>query len=330
MSLAQMVEDILDVSRVVSGKMRLHMQPVELPLVVHDAVATIMPAAEAKDIRVSTTLDAQVDPVSGDPDRLRQIIWNLLSNAVKFTPKHGRIQVRLERVNSSVEIVVSDTGIGIRPDFLPHIFERFRQADSGTTRVHGGLGLGLAIVRHIVELHRGQVRAESGGEGKGARFVVTLPLQSAEGRVLSIADALPPSLPRPTGLPSLHGIRVLVVDDDADARELLTSVLARSGAVVTAAASAAEALRALDAVWPDVILSDISMPDEDGYQFIRKVRLVERLRGGTVPAIALTANARIEDRARALAAGYQRHMAKPVDPAVLAQEIARIHARATA
>jgi PAS domain S-box-containing protein len=322
-SLSKMVEDILDVSRVVSGKMRLNMQPVDLPLVVHDAVATVMPAADAKHIRVETTVDPQVGAVSGDPDRLRQIVWNLLSNAVKFTPKQGRIQVRVERVNSSVEIVVSDTGTGIRPDFLPHIFERFRQADSGANREHTGLGLGLAIVRNLVELHGGTVHATSGGEGRGATFRVRLPLrivhpdwQPESGRVHPRQEesAPPPAL---AGLSSLDGTHVLAVDDDRDALRLLKEVLEAAGATVTTATSSRAVLEIVATDRPDVLIADVGLPLMDGYELIRQLRTSPLTAVRDIPAAALTAYARSEDRARALQSGFEMHLAKPIDPAEL-------------
>jgi signal transduction histidine kinase/CheY-like chemotaxis protein len=322
-SLSKMIEDILDVSRVVSGKMRLNMQPVELPLVVHDAVATIAPAAEAKHIRLETTADPQVGAVSGDPDRLRQIMWNLLSNAVKFTPKHGRIQVRLERVNSSVEIVVSDTGIGIRPDFLPHIFERFRQADSGMSREHAGLGLGLAIVRNLVELHGGTVYASSGGEGAGATFRVRLPLrivhpdwQPEAPRVhpRQGESAAPPTL---ADLPDLSDTHVLAVDDDPDALKLLKEILEAVGATVTTATSSRAALEIVATDRPDVLVTDLGMPSMDGFELIQQLRTSTLTAARDIPAAALTAYARSEDRARALKSGFEMHLAKPIDPAEL-------------
>ena len=322
-SLSKMVEDILDVSRVVSGKMRLNMQPVELPLVVHDAVATVTPAAEAKHIRLETAVDPQVGAVSGDPDRLRQIVWNLLSNAVKFTPKEGRIQVRLERVNSSVEIVVSDTGIGIRPDFLPHIFERFRQADSGASREHAGLGLGLAIVRNLVELHGGTVYATSGGDGQGATFRVRLPLrivhpdwQPEAGRVHPRQEQSgpPPSL---EDLPNLSDTHVLAVDDDPDALKLLKEILEAVGATVTTAASSRAALQIVATDRPDVLVADLGMPLMDGFELIQQLRTSNVTAVRDIPAAALTAYARSEDRAKALKSGFEMHLAKPIDPAEL-------------
>jgi PAS domain S-box-containing protein len=321
-SLTKMVEDILDVSRVVSGKMRLNMQPVELPLVVHDAVATVMPAAEAKHIRLDTTLDPQVGAVSGDPDRLRQIVWNLLSNAVKFTPKAGRIQVRLERVNSSVEIVVSDTGIGILPDFLPHIFERFRQADSGSARQHAGLGLGLAIVRNLVELHGGTVSAASGGEGQGATFRVRLPLRIVHPEWQPQPDRVHPqhgesSPPSLADLPSLADTHVLAVDDDPDALRLLKEILEAVGATVTTATSGRAALEIMAMDRPDVLVADLGMPLMDGFELIQQLRTSGIAAVRDIPAAALTAYARSEDRAKALKSGFEMHLTKPIDPAEL-------------
>jgi len=323
-ALTQMVEDILDVSRVVSGKMRLNMQPVELPMVVHEAIATVAPAAEAKDIRVETTIDPQVGPVSGDPDRLRQIVWNLMSNAVKFTPKHGRIQVRIERVNSSVEIVVSDTGMGIAPDFLPHIFERFRQADSGPTREHAGLGLGLAIVRNLVELHGGTVYATSGGPGEGATFRVRLPLRIVHPDSQPEPRRVHPRQPEPAslvGLPRLNGTHVLAVDDDADALGLLREMLEAVGASVTTATSGHAALDILEADPPDVLVADLGMPQMDGFELVRRLRASDDAAVRDIPAAALTAYARSEDRTKALQGGFEIHLAKPIDPAELVSAV---------
>jgi PAS domain S-box-containing protein len=334
-SLTRMVEDILDVSRVVSGKMRLNMQPVELPLVLHDAVATVMPAAEAKHIRLETTVDPQVGAVSGDPDRLRQVVWNLLSNAVKFTPKHGRIQVRLERVNSSVEIVVSDTGIGIRPNFLPHIFERFRQADSGATREHAGLGLGLAIVRNLVELHGGTVYATSGGEGHGATFRVRLPLRIVHPDWRPEPERVHPrdgeSTPPPSlaDLPSLSGTHVLAVDDDPDALRLLKEILEAVGATVTTAGSGRIALEIVATDRPDVLVADLGMPLMDGFELIRRLRTSDVAAARAIPAAALTAYARSEDRAKALKSGFEMHLAKPIDPAELIAAVKALARRRT-
>jgi PAS domain S-box-containing protein len=322
-ALTKMVEDILDVSRVVSGKMRLNMQPVELPVVMHDAVATVAPAAEAKHIRLETTVDPQVGAVSGDPDRLRQIVWNLLSNAVKFTPKNGRVQVRLERVNSSVEIVVSDTGIGIRSDFLPHIFEQFRQGDSGANREHAGLGLGLAIVRNLVELHGGTVYATSGGEGQGATFRVRLPLRIVHPDWQTEAPRVHPRhgesapLPSLADLPNLSDTHVLAVDDDPDALRLLKEVLEAVGATVTTASSSHAALEVASTDRPDVLVADLGMPLMDGFELIQRLRDSDVTAVRDIPAAALTAYARSEDRAKALKSGFEMHLAKPIDPAEL-------------
>jgi PAS domain S-box-containing protein len=322
-SLTQIVEDVLDVSRIVTGKIRLDVQPVELPLVIHNAVATVQPAADAKGIRLQTIVDPRVGPVSGDPDRLQQVAWNLLSNAVKFTPRQGRVQTRLERVNSHVEIVISDTGAGIAPEFLPHVFERFRQAESGTTRKTGGLGLGLSIVRHIVEMHGGTVAASSDGEGRGATFRVRLPLMIVdpqgmkESRVHPRTEHLAPLV----GLGDLTGVRVLAIDDDAEALTLLRIVLEAAGAEVAARASAVTALEQIEAIDPDVMVVDLGMPELDGFEFI------ERLRGSPnpairdIPAAALTAFARTEDRTRAMRSGFEMHLAKPIDPGELVASV---------
>jgi CheY-like chemotaxis protein len=265
-------------------------------------------------------MDTGVVSVAGDPERLQQVVWNLLSNAIKFTPKGGKVQVRLERINSHIEIAVSDTGIGIKPEFLPHVFERFRQADQKTTRRHGGLGLGLAIVRHLVELHGGTVEADSTGEGQGTTFVVKLPIVSVyqkdnlAGRVHPAARDTLPTYECPE---RLEGLKVLVVDDETDTRELLRVGVGQCGAEVVTAGSAQEALEVIAEESPDLLISDIGMPGEDGYELIRKVRALPVGRGRKIPAIALTAYARTEDRMRALRAGYQSHIAKPVELAEL-------------
>jgi signal transduction histidine kinase len=327
----QLIDDLLDISRIAAGRMRLDVQPVDLQVVVQAALDVVQPAAAAKEIRLESVLDPRVVGATGDPGRLQQVVWNLLVNAVKFTPKGGRVQVHLQRVNSHVEIVVSDTGQGIRPELLPHLFERFRQADSSSTRAHAGLGIGLALVRHLVELHGGTVRAESSGEGQGARFTVRLPLAAtallarpeSETRVHPTAGTAAPAM---TG-PSLKGVRVLVVDDDRDSLDLLAKVVAGTGGDVRTAASGAEGIRVLQEWRPDVLVSDIGMPGEDGYGFIRRVRALDRSRGGRTPAIALTAYGRMEDRVRTLSAGYQMHVPKPVDPAELATIIASLAGR---
>jgi len=318
--MTQLIDDLLDVSRIVTGKLRLDIGLVDLASVVRAAVDAVRPAAEAKRVGVECALDAEVGAISGDAARLQQVVWNLLSNAIKFTPKGGCVRVRLDAEAARARITVDDTGTGITAGFLPHIFERFRQADSTTTRVHGGLGIGLGIVRQLVELHGGRVRAESPGEGRGSTFTVTLPLATAghECEPQPIADA---KLDPP---PTLAGLRVLLVDDQVGAREAVTAVLEQCGARVAVAASSAEALEALARFRPDVLLSDVGMPEEDGYALIRKVRALPSEDGGRVPAAALTAYARVEDRRRALLAGYQAHVPKPVAPAELVAVITHL------
>ena len=326
----QLIEDLLDMSRIVSGKIRLDVQQVDVGDVIKAAVASIRHSADAKDIRLQVVLDPLAGPVRGDPARLQQCFWNLLSNAVKFTPKQGRIQVTLERVNSHLEICVVDNGQGISPDFLPHLFERFRQADASTTRRHGGLGLGLSIVKHLVELHGGMVRAKSAGEGKGATFCIELPLMVVHSREQPIARAHPRSAAHADlqmDHPSLKGVTVLAVDDEADARQLIKRVLEDCGARVLVAASSEEALELLEQDRPNMIISDIGMPGEDGYAFIGKVRSLSDKEGGNIPAAALTAFARSEDRTRALRAGFQTHVSKPVEPAELAAVVASLTSR---
>jgi PAS domain S-box-containing protein len=322
---AQLIDDLLDVSRIVSGQMRLDVRPLDLTHVVEAAVESIRPAAEAKQIRLARRLDPQAGPVVGDPQRLQQVVWNLLSNAVKFTPRGGQVEVCLERVSSSIEIVVADTGPGISPEFLPYVFDRFRQLDSSSTRKQGGLGLGLAIVRHLTELHGGEVLVKSPDDGQGSTFVVRLPLS-----VVHLEDSdWKRSHPREGAgaagqeeTPDLRGIRVLVVDDEADARETLRQILSHCGAEVRTAASALEALEALGGYRPDVLLSDIGMPEQDGYALIRQVRMLPPEQGGRTPAAALTAFARGEDRRRALLAGFQTHLAKPIEIRELAAVVA--------
>ena len=324
MSLTQMVDDVLDVSRIVSGKMRLNVQPVDLPLVLQDAIATVTPAADAKRLHIHMVIDPQIGTVSGDPARLQQVVWNLLSNAVKFTPKGGHVQVRLERVNSSVEIVVSDTGVGIPADFLPHIFERFRQADSGTARQRGGLGLGLAIASNLVDMHGGTIRATSGGEGQGATFHVRLPLMAVQPASPAEEARVHPRQERPaslSALASLAGTHVLAVDDDPDAQWLLKEILEAAGARVTTASSAAAAFDAIQEARPDVIVADLGMPIVDGYELIKRLRQASDGSLRAIPAAALTAYARSEDRAKALESGFEMHLSKPIDPAELVASI---------
>jgi signal transduction histidine kinase/ActR/RegA family two-component response regulator len=327
----QLIEDLLDMSRIISGKMRLDIQSVDPGAVVEAAIETVRPAAEAKGIRLSTLLDPGAGSVNGDPSRLQQVVWNLLSNAIKFTARDGRVQVVLERVNSHIEIAVGDTGVGIKPEFLPHVFDRFRQEKAAPTRSATGLGLGLSIVKHLVELHGGSVRAISAGEGQGATFTVCLPLTVVQrdgelGRRLhprGMSGSAP--LFRP---PDLSGIKVLVVDDQPDARDMIKRVLEDCEADVTTAASAAEAVRAVEAGRPDVLVSDIGMPDVDGYELLRRIRALDSPSGGHLPAIALTAFARSEDRTRALRAGFLAHVAKPVEPSELLATVASMVGRA--
>jgi PAS domain S-box-containing protein len=333
---SQLIDDLLDVSRIISGKMRLDVQSTDLAAVIDAAVEAIRPAAEAKKLQVRRVLDPFAGPVSGDPVRLQQVVWNLLSNAVKFTPKEGKVEVRLERVNSHIEILVADNGAGISPEFLPYVFDRFRQLDASTTRRHGGLGLGLAIVRHLVELHGGTVRVKSPGEGEGSTFIVALPLSiahltPAEGlRVHPVAEVEDGDPCAEDSNLDLKGIRVLVVDDEPDARETLRQILEHCNAEVETVSSAAEAVKRVESWRPDVLLSDIGMPGEDGYELIRRVRELPPDRGGRTPAAALTAFARGEDRRRALRAGFQMHLAKPVEIQELATVVASLaHGLAT-
>ncbi|HKA57463.1 MAG TPA: PAS domain S-box protein [Gemmatimonadales bacterium] len=313
-----LIDELLDLSRILAGRVTLDVQPLMLIDIVQGVVESAEPAARTKGIRLEKILDPQAGPVSGDPVRLQQIVSNLVSNAIKFTLRGGRVQVLLERVNSHIELTVSDTGIGIAPSFLPQVFDRFSQEDSSASRVHGGLGLGLAIAKQLVELHGGILRAKSAGEGRGASFIVNLPLivaapQRESDRFHPTHSAAPEAQ---TPLPKLDGVRVLVVDDERDARDLIRRVLEEHGAVVSAVASGREALRALAAEPPDVLLSDVGMPGMDGYQFMRSVRASDS-DYRRVPAIALTAFARSEDRKKALLAGYQSHLAKPFDIAEL-------------
>jgi signal transduction histidine kinase/ActR/RegA family two-component response regulator len=326
----QLVNDLLDVSRAISGKLRLDVRTVDLSAVVASAIDSIQPAAEAKGIRLQPVLDPNAGPVVGDSDRLQQIVWNLLANAVKFTAKGGRVQVRLERVNSHVELIVSDTGSGIATEFLPYVFDRFRQAQTGTTRQHTGLGLGLAIVRHLAELHGGSVRAESEGLGQGSTFRVMLPLTIARHDAQDSSRSHPTASDRPP-VPlgrRLDTLRVLVVDDEPEARDLFSVVLENAGADVRAAASARDALVLIHAWSPDVLVSDIEMPQEDGYALIRNVRELDQF--DDMVAIAITAHARPEDRVRAIEAGFAWHLQKPVEPVELVSVIAALSAGETA
>ena len=315
----RLIDDLLDLSRILAGKVRLDLQQVSMLDVARSAIESAEPGARAKDIRLKAILDPHPAPVSADTGRMQQVVWNLLSNAIKFTPKGGQIQVVLQRVNSSIELSVSDTGIGIPESFLPQVFDRFSQKDASTTRSHGGLGLGLAISKQLVELHGGSIRASSQGEGQGATFFVQLPLSIMQ-LGADVAERAHPTQEASAGeepaLPRLAGIHIFIVDDEADGRDLLRRVLEDQAATVTAFASAEEALAELRKVRPNLIVSDIGMPLMDGYQLMRILRASEA-KGDRVPALALTAFARAEDRKRALLAGYQAHLAKPFDVAEL-------------
>ena len=319
----QIIEDLLDVSRIITGKLRLQIEPVDLVQVVAAALESIRPAADAKEICIARCFDA-APRIPGDPQRLQQVVWNLLSNAVKFTPRGGRVEVHVGRQDSHVELRVADTGMGIRPDFLAHVFDRFRQADSSTTRTHGGLGLGLAIVRHLVELHGGTVAAQSDGDGRGASFVVSLPVPA-----LASPAAAPEPLPSPAGrpgtaaAPDLLGLRVLLVDDDPETRRIVPLMLEQFGAAVTTVASAAEALALLRRATVDVMIADIGMPEENGYSLIGKVRALDG-ELGSLPALALTAYAGEADRQQSLAAGFNLHLAKPAEALDLVSAVAAL------
>ena len=328
---AEIIGDILDVSRIITGKLQIEAAPVRLAPIIRSAVDTLYPAAEAKSIRLTVSIDENAQQVSGDADRLQQVIWNLVSNALKFSPAGGQIEVGLKQIDSHVEISVTDSGIGISPKFLPFVFERFRQADSSTTRAGSGLGLGLAIVRHLVELHGGTVRAESEGEGKGARFTIKLPVATGSG-IASPSDKISSAPVQPKDARGdeaaealdLNGLRVLVVDDDPDTLEVLRLMLSQYGAEVRTAASSVSALEIFLDWTPNVLVSDIGMPNEDGYALIGKIRHLSPEKGGNVPAAALTAYVRQRDKQQALDAGFQTHISKPVEQATLAEAVARL------
>ena len=309
----RLIDDLLDVSRIMGGKLRLDVRPVNVETVVQNAVDTVKPAADAKAIRIRTVVDRGAAWIAGDRERLQQIVWNLLSNAVKFTPHGGSVDVAVVPSDGEVEIAVTDTGAGISPEFLPHVFERFRQEDAGTTRRYGGLGLGLAIVRNLVELHGGSVAASSEGVGRGATFTVRLPAPATE----ALAAAEAGGLGEAPESHRLDGLRVLAVDDDAEARGLFAAILQRAGAAVTCAMSAGEALQALERASYDVLISDIEMPEVDGYGLLEQARAIAGARGERLVAVAVTAYSRAADEARSLAAGFERHVQKPVDPASL-------------
>jgi signal transduction histidine kinase len=325
----RLIDDLLDVSRIGTGQLRLDVKPVDLRTVIVETADSIRPAADAKGIELQTVLASPGGPVSGDPDRLRQVVWNLLSNAVKFTPKTGRVQVQLQHVDSRVQIAVSDTGIGIAPEFLPYVFDRFRQGDSSSTRARGGLGLGLALVKSLVELHGGTVAADSPGEARGATFVVSLPLMLAAVPAAAVGPAAAAS-DRPAVLaasPSLDGVRVLIVDDDLIAVDLTREILTRAGAQVWGCAGGAEALPMLQQCRPDVLVSDIEMPNQDGCSLIRRIRALGPADGGKTPAVALSAYSRPEDRIRSLMAGFNLHVSKPVEPSELITVVASLAGR---
>jgi CheY-like chemotaxis protein/two-component sensor histidine kinase len=330
---ASLIDDLLDMSRIITGKLRLTVEPVALTPVVEAAVDAIRPAASAKSIGLEVVLDSSDIVVPGDHARLQQIVWNRMSNAVRYTPKGGHILVTLERIDSKAEVTVKDSGRGISPSFLPYVFDRFRQADSTTTRATGGLGLGLAIVRHLVDLHGGTVEAQSEGENRGATFRVRLPIRPIAATRGRATPALTEK-PRPSDADvartvpiDLRGVVVLVVDDDEATREALQALISLRGGQTVGAASVAEALDFLAKNHPDVLICDIGMPEEDGYSLIRQVRLRSAADGGRTPAIALTAYARAEDRTRALLAGFQTHVAKPAEPTELLAVVAALVGR---
>lgn len=323
----QIIDDLLDVSRIVSGKVRLDVRMVDLADIIEAGMDTVRPAAEAREIRLHAMIDPAVLPIRGDPSRLQQIVWNLLSNAIKFTSRGGRVQISLVRVQSHIEIVVADSGQGITADFLPRVFDRFRQADSSTTRQYGGLGLGLAIVKQLAELHGGAVSAYSAGLGEGASFTVALPVLALHGTEVVVARDHP-GMSRGSSLEdlsvSLKGLCILVVDDDADTRAMIAMLLEERGATLARAASAEEAIKLVRSLRPQLMISDIGMPVTDGYELMRRLRALPAEQGGQTRAIALTAFARSEDRTRALRSGYQLHLAKPIEPAELLAAVVSI------
>jgi PAS domain S-box-containing protein len=326
----RLIEDLLDMSRIITGKIRLEVQLVDLPVVVRAAIEAVKPSADVRGIHLVPVLDAELSPVRGDPARLQQIVWNLLSNAIKFTPREGRVEIRVHRTGSNLEIVVSDTGIGMSAEFLPYIFERFRQADSSTTREYEGLGLGLSIVKQLVELQGGTVQASSDGKGRGSTFRVSFPISAVLMR--DHLETVNPSLPSVTGerphAPELGGIRVLVVDDEEDSRDVVRRILSRNGATVAMASSALDALDELRQTRYHALISDIGMPETDGYELIRKIRALTPEEGSQIPAIALTAFAHVDDRRKAIQAGFDVFISKPVDPAELTVLVERCASRA--
>jgi PAS domain S-box-containing protein len=325
-SQAQLIEDLLDISRITMGKLRLDVRPVQPASVIHAAVESLIVAADARRIRIQTILDSHAGPISGDFERLQQVVWNLLSNAIKFTPKGGRVQLVLERVNSHIEIRISDNGKGIKPEFLPFVFERFSQAEDISTRSHSGLGMGLAISKAIIELHGGSISVFSEGEGKGTTFTVSIPVLGVS-RDPATAERVHPKAWTEISVtcpPEISGLKVLVVDDDSDTCEMIRAVLEQCGGIVKTALDAESALDAFRSWKPAVVVSDIGLPEVDGYELVRRIRDDERPTGARTPAVALTAFARIEDRVKALAAGYQMHVAKPVEPGELLTIVASL------
>lgn len=325
-SQSQLIDDLLDVSRIITGKLQIDPVQVDICSVMEAATEGVRPSCEAKSINLETVMDFEACRVSGDANRLQQIFWNLLSNAVKFTPEGGHVSVEVKRLPKNVRVSVSDTGIGIKPEFLPFIFDRFRQADGSTTRVHGGLGLGLSIVKHLVDIHGGSVKVESQGQDKGATFIVTLPLASESQPAASTGEASEPEVgvKLPEFSRILDGVRILVVDDEADSRDLLKAILTGCGGDVNCCESVSQAIKAIRDWKPDLLISDIGMPGEDGYSLIKKVRGLRSKRSKQLPAIALTAYATKEDKARALSEGFQMHIPKPIGPETLVMSIASI------
>jgi signal transduction histidine kinase/ActR/RegA family two-component response regulator len=319
-SQTQLISDLLDVSRIISNKLLLNIDRVSLPSIIDAAVDAILPEADAKGIELQREIPSEFPLISGDSERLQQVIWNLLSNAIKFTPKNGCVQVRLECMSGQAVITVKDSGIGIDPQFIPHVFERFRQASSATTRTHGGLGLGLSIVRQLTELHGGTAEVFSPGEGKGATFSIRLPLGVSE--VESRDQEAETGTADVTSV--LTGMKILVVDDEQDSRDFLRTAVERYGSSVETATSVGEALKVIELERPDFLVSDIGMPGEDGHSLIRRVRALPAEKGGQTPAIALTAYARSEDQLRAVQAGFQMHLSKPVEPEELVSAIANV------
>ena len=323
----QIIEDILDVSRVITGKLQLTLSPVDLVAVVDSALDAVRPAMEAKEIQIETLIDASLRMVSGDADRLQQVVWNILANAAKFTPNGGRVEISVSQTATHIQMRVKDSGPGIDPAFLPYVFERFRQADGSTTRTHGGLGLGLAIVRHLVELHGGTIGVENREDGPGTSFTIRLPMPSGELPAEMLAGANASFREAQSEQASLEGLQILIVDDERDTLDLVSMEMAQHGAKVTAVTNAEDALKALEQGRFDVLISDIGMPRTDGYELMRQIRQQEAGKGSRIPAVALTAYARVQDRMQAILAGYSTHIAKPVDANELVTVVASLAGR---